>query len=96
MLPTFFKNCQSIQWLDYGLNDRALIPRRNEIFFSSPPRPDRDWGPPSLLASGYQGIITSGVERPEREDVSSPPSSAEVKSAWSYNSTLPYVFMAWC
>jgi hypothetical protein len=26
----------------------------------------------------------------------SPPSSAEVKNAWSYTSTTQYVFMAWC
>jgi hypothetical protein len=26
----------------------------------------------------------------------SPPSNAEVKNAWSYTSTTPYVFMAWC
>jgi hypothetical protein len=24
------------------------------------------------------------------------PSSAEAKNAWSYTSSLPYVFMAWC
>jgi len=26
----------------------------------------------------------------------SPPSSAEIKNAWSYTSTSPYTFMAWC
>jgi len=26
----------------------------------------------------------------------SPPSSAEVKKAWSYTSTTPYIFMVWC
>jgi hypothetical protein len=26
----------------------------------------------------------------------SPPSSAEVKKAWSYTSTPRYAFMAWC
>jgi len=25
-----------------------------------------------------------------------PPSSAEVKNAWSYNCTTQYAFMAWC
>jgi hypothetical protein len=29
-------------------------------FFSSPPRPDRLWGPPSLLSNGYQGIFSGG------------------------------------
>jgi hypothetical protein len=26
-------------------------------FFSSPPRPERLWGPPSLLSNGYQGLF---------------------------------------
>jgi hypothetical protein len=26
-------------------------------FFSSPPRPDRFWGPPSSLSNGYQGLF---------------------------------------
>jgi hypothetical protein len=30
-----------------------------------------------------------------READHSPPSTAEVKSAWRYSSTPPYVFMAW-
>jgi hypothetical protein len=29
-------------------------------FFSSPPRPDRLWGPPSLLPNGYQGLFSGG------------------------------------
>jgi hypothetical protein len=31
-----------------------------------------------------------------READHSPPSSAEVKNAWSYTSTPQYAFMAWC
>jgi hypothetical protein len=37
-----------------------------------------------------------GVKRPGREADHSPPSSAEVKNAWSYNSAPQYAFMAWC
>jgi hypothetical protein len=37
-----------------------------------------------------------GVKRPGREADHSPPSSAEVKNAWSYISTPQYAFMAWC
>jgi hypothetical protein len=37
-----------------------------------------------------------GVKRPGREADHSPPSSAEVKNAWSYTSIPQYVFMAWC
>jgi len=33
---------------------------------------------------------------PGREGDHSPPSSAEVKNAWSYISTHPCIFMAWC
>jgi len=29
-------------------------------FFSSPPRPDRLWGPPSLLYSGYRRFFPWG------------------------------------
>jgi hypothetical protein len=36
------------------------------------------------------------VKRQGRESNHSPPSSAKVKSVWSYNSTPQYVFMAWC
>jgi hypothetical protein len=40
--------------------------------------------------------ISLGIKRPEREADHSPPSSAEVKNAWSYTSIPQYVFMAWC
>jgi hypothetical protein len=44
----------------YGLDYRGSIPRRGEIFFSSPHRPDRHWGPPSLLYNGYRGLFPGG------------------------------------
>jgi hypothetical protein len=69
---------------------------RNQIWkFSSPPRPDRLWGPLSLLSNGYQGPFSPRVKRQGREADHSPPSSAEVKNAWSYTSTQ-YAFMALC
>jgi hypothetical protein len=43
-----------------------------------------------------QGALSPKVERPGRETNHSSPSSAEVKNAWSYTSTLQYVFMEWC
>jgi hypothetical protein len=36
------------------------------------------------------------IKREGREADHSPLSSAEVKNTWSYISSLPYVFMAWC
>jgi hypothetical protein len=41
------------------------------------------------------GALSLGVKRQRREADHSPPSTAEVKNAWSYTSTPQYVFMAW-
>jgi hypothetical protein len=43
-----------------------------------------------------EGAISLGVKRLGREVGHSPPSSAEVKNAWSYTSTPQHAFMAWC
>jgi hypothetical protein len=40
--------------------------------------------------------LSLGVKRPGREADHSPPSSADVKNAWSYTSPPQYAFMAWC
>jgi hypothetical protein len=45
-----------------------------------PTQPPMQWVP---------GALSLEVKRPGREADYSPPSSAEVKSAWSYTSTLP-------
>jgi hypothetical protein len=42
------------------------------------------------------GAPSLGVKQPGREADHSPPSSAEVKNAWSYTSTPQYLFMGWC
>jgi hypothetical protein len=45
----------------YGLDDRGVgvrVPVGSRIF-SSPRRPDRLWGPPSL-SNGYQGLLPWG------------------------------------
>jgi hypothetical protein len=73
---------QSVQLLGYGLDDRGSrdrFPAGGWEFFSSPSRPERLCGPPSLLSNGYQGLFPWGVKRPGREADHSPPSSAEVK-----------------
>jgi hypothetical protein len=40
---------QSILSTGYGLDGRDSIPGRDKRFISTPQRPDRLWGPPSLL-----------------------------------------------
>jgi hypothetical protein len=43
-----------------GLEDEGFKPRQGWEFFSSPPRPDWFWDPPSLLSSGHQGLFAWG------------------------------------
>jgi hypothetical protein len=61
--------------------------------FSPPKRPDRLWGPPSLLLKGYWGSFPE-VTWSVREVNHSPPSSAEVKNEWRYTSAPPYI-LSW-
>jgi hypothetical protein len=50
--------------LGYRLDDRGSRVRfpggGGWEFFSSPPRPERLWSPPSLLSNGYQGLFPGG------------------------------------
>jgi hypothetical protein len=59
----------------YGLDGPGSNPGGAEIFRT---RPDRPWGPPSLLYDGYR-VSCAGVKRPGRGVNHPPPSSAEVK-----------------
>jgi hypothetical protein len=63
------------------------ITGRGKRYFSSPQRPDRLWGPPG----SFPGVKAAGVR-------SSAPTSHQVRGQewWSYTSTPPYVFLAWC
>jgi hypothetical protein len=56
------RTVQSVQWLGYSLNNLISIPGRDVRFFSLLPRPDRLWGPPSPLSSGYRGKSGRGVK----------------------------------
>ena len=58
----------------YGLDGQRSIPGGGEVFRT---RPDRPWGPPSLLYNGYR--VFPGVKRPGRGVDHPQPSSAEVK-----------------
>jgi hypothetical protein len=53
-------------------------------------------GPSQPPIQWLPGALSLGLKQPGREADHSPPSSAEVKNAWSYSSTPQYDFMAWC
>jgi hypothetical protein len=59
----------------YGLDGPGIECRWGEIFRT---RPDRPWGPPSLLFDGYR-VSFPGVKRPGLGVDYRPPSNAEVK-----------------
>jgi len=53
---------------------------------SSPIRPERVCGPPSLRCNGYWGVLPLAEKQHEHEFDHSSASSAEAKSRWSYTS----------
>jgi hypothetical protein len=72
-----------------GLEDREVgvrVPVRLRIF-SSPRRPERLWGPPSLISLGYRRLFSR--VRSGRGVKLTPPTSAEVNKTWIYTSTPP-------
>jgi hypothetical protein len=79
----------------YGLDVRGVGVRVpvGPIIFSSSRRPDRLWGPPSLLSNGYRGPF-AGVKRPGCEAYHSPPANAEVTKIWIDTSTTSFAFIA--
>jgi hypothetical protein len=44
----------------YELESRGSIPSRNKIHSFTSQRPDRLWGPSSLLTNGYRGFFPMG------------------------------------
>jgi hypothetical protein len=70
-------------------------PGRSWEFFSSLARPNRLWGPPSLLSNRYRGTLSQEVKWLGHEPDHSLTSCADVMNAWSHISTPQYVTMAW-
>jgi len=64
------------------------------ILFTTASRPST--GPTQSHIQWAPGALFPGVEQLEREADHSPPSTVEVKHAWSYTSTPLYVLMVWC
>jgi hypothetical protein len=60
-----------------GWTVRGSNPGGSEIFYT---RPDRPWGPPSLVHNGYR--VIPGLKRPGRGVKHPLTSSAEVKESY--------------
>ena len=60
--------------------------RQEEKFFQLSKSPDRLFGPPRLLLSGYRTSDAEG-RRQDHKVNHPPPSSGEVQNEWSHNST---------
>jgi hypothetical protein len=69
----------------YELYRSGFEPRWRKIFSLRHTRPDRPWGPLSLLYNGYRGS-RPGLRQPGRDGDHSHPPSAEVKCEWLYTS----------
>jgi hypothetical protein len=76
-------------WLSYRLEVWASNPHWGTRFFFSPKCPDRFWGPPNLLFTGYCGGLSLAVKWLGLEADRSLSLSAEVKHEWSCTSTHP-------
>jgi hypothetical protein len=87
--------CFKYIWLGYGL-DAGVRFRQEQGFLLLATASRPALGPTEPPIQGVPGVISPVVKGSEREADPTLSSSAEVKNAWSYTSTLPYVFMAWC
>jgi hypothetical protein len=53
-------------------------------------------GPTQPPIQRIPGSVSQGVKQQGHAADHSPPSSTKINNMWSYTSTPPYVFMAWC
>ena len=85
--PGYLGRCsdQATGWMVRGSNTG-----KDQTFFSPPKRTGGLWDPPILLFQ-RNGVLSGAKER-SREVNHSPPSSAEIKNAWSYTLT-PSIFL---
>jgi hypothetical protein len=75
--------------LGYGLDDggsKVRFPAGGWEFFSSPPRPERFWGSPSLLSNGYQGLFPWGPSGRGVKLTTHLHLVTKSKNEWSYTS----------
>jgi hypothetical protein len=89
------RNCGSSVSIVTKLHERSSIPTRgNEMVSSLHHRGQAGSGahPASYIICAWGFLL--GEKRLGRETNYSPPSSAEVKNAWSYTPNPQYVFMA--
>jgi hypothetical protein len=75
--------------LGYGLDNQGFESREGLgiVSFTTVSRPALEPTQPPI--QWVPGALSLGVKRPECEADHSPPSSDEVKNAWSYTSTPP-------
>jgi hypothetical protein len=79
--------------LGYGLDGRGFEARQGLRIFLFTTASRTGLGPTQPPIQWVPGALSLGVKWPEPEADHLPPSNAEVKNAWSYNSTPQYIFM---
>jgi hypothetical protein len=82
--------------LDYGLDDRGFESWQGLGIFLFTTTSRTALGPTQPPIKWVLESLSLGVKRSGREADHSPPSSADVKNAWSYTSVPQYIFMVWC
>jgi hypothetical protein len=81
--------------LAYGLNDRRFESQQELRIFLFTTASRTALVPTQPPIQRVPGFLSLRVKRPGCEADHSPPSSAEIKNAWSYTSIPQYTFMAW-